>query len=235
MHRVDTEGHDNNRFASGNPQIGQQGTIVDHQWLNDVQENLCVLIEFAGLVLAKGDHDQLKLAIQALDTATLNAAKAYVDAGLVAEAAARIARVPAGSMTMFAGSVAPAGWLECNGDELLIADYPALHAVIGATYGAAAALHFKVPDMRGMFARGWDHGRGVDAGRALGTDQNDQNLAHGHATNQATSAASSNDTTANGAIMTDDGGSLAVNWMVASSGGTEARPKNLALMFIIRT
>lgn len=53
----------------------------------------------------------------------------------------------------------PKGWRECNGAELAIAQYPALFQVIGTRFGASKAGYFKVPDLRGTFVRGWNHGR----------------------------------------------------------------------------
>ncbi len=95
MHRVDTDGHLDNAFADGNPQIGQQGTIIDEQWLNDVQENICLLIEAAGIALVKGDGEQLKDAVMALDAALLAVAQAYTDAREAAEIVARDAAIAA--------------------------------------------------------------------------------------------------------------------------------------------
>jgi len=84
MHRVDTAGHIDNAFADGDPQIGQQGTVIDEVWLNDLQENICRLIEDAGVVLDKGVDTQLKEAVQAMiDAAT--------SGGVAAEAAIRLA------------------------------------------------------------------------------------------------------------------------------------------------
>ena len=66
---------------------------------------------------------------------------------------------PAGSEMMFAGSTAPAGWLLEDGASYLRADYPALFAVIGTTYGAANGSSFNVPDMRGRVPVGRDSGQ----------------------------------------------------------------------------
>ncbi len=63
MHRVDTPGHADGLWQDGNPQIGQQGTIMSFEWLNDHQENLCKVVEDAGIALVKGDTGQLKAAI----------------------------------------------------------------------------------------------------------------------------------------------------------------------------
>ncbi len=45
---------------------------------------------------------------------------------------------------------------------------------------STSGSYIVVPDMRGEFPRGWDNGRGVDPGRALGSSQSDQNKAHNH-------------------------------------------------------
>ncbi|WP_323133755.1 phage tail-collar fiber domain-containing protein [Klebsiella aerogenes] len=59
---------------------------------------------------------------------------------------------------------APLGWLICNGATFDTAMYP---------YLAAAYPSGKLPDLRGEFIRGWDAGRGVDAGRAILSAQGD--------------------------------------------------------------
>lgn len=59
-------------------------------------------------------------------------------------------------------SNAPAGWLKYNGAAFDKTQYPKLAAV----YPAGV-----LPDLRGEFIRGWDDGRGVDAGRAILTWQ----------------------------------------------------------------
>lgn len=55
---------------------------------------------------------------------------------------------PAGMVSQFAGATAPTGWLLCDGSSKLVADYPALHAAIGYTYGGSG-LNFNVPDLQG--------------------------------------------------------------------------------------
>ena len=63
------------------------------------------------------------------------------------------APTPPGTVSMYAGAVAPAGYLLCNGASLPIASYPALFAVIGYTYGGAG-LNFLLPNTSGIFVRG---------------------------------------------------------------------------------
>ncbi len=76
--------------------------------------------------------------------------------------------VPSGSLTMFAGTAAPTGWLLCFGQEVSQATFAALFAVIGTTYntGGEGAGNFRVPDLRGRVVAGLDNmGGGAPAGR----------------------------------------------------------------------
>ena len=75
-----------------------------------------------------------------------------------------------GDVKMRAYGTVPTGWLECNGVAVSrAAPYDKLFAVIGTIYGVGdGVLTFNVPDYRGEFLRGWDHGRGVDPARTLG-------------------------------------------------------------------
>lgn len=66
MHRIDTPGSVAGQFSDGNPAVGQQATQLLSAWFNDVQENLCQLIEEAGIPLVKGGSDQLTAAVLAL-------------------------------------------------------------------------------------------------------------------------------------------------------------------------
>ena len=102
--------------------------------------------------------------------ATSKAVKAAYDK---AEEAARLA-LPSGAVLYFAGQTVPAGWLKANGAAVSRTLYTALFAAIGTTYGAGdGSTTFNLPDLRGEFVRGWDDGRGADAGRALGSAQSD--------------------------------------------------------------
>ncbi|MBE8577859.1 tail fiber protein [Vibrio sp. OPT18] len=68
---------------------------------------------------------------------------------------------PIGSIMIWTKSTPPNGWIELDGQST--AAYPQLRAIIG-NY---------VPDFRGQFVRAWDHGKGIDAGRGLGSYQYD--------------------------------------------------------------
>ncbi len=68
----------------------------------------------------------------------------------------------------------PAGYLECNGQAVSRDDYPELYEMIGKQYGLGTEINtFKVPDYRGNFLRGWDHGKGLDPDRSSRMDRGD--------------------------------------------------------------
>ncbi|EFK9438127.1 TPA: phage tail protein [Escherichia coli] len=79
--------------------------------------------------------------------------------------------LPVGVPVPWPSATLPTGWLKCNGAAFSAEEYPEL---------AKAYPTNKLPDLRGEFIRGWDDGRGVDAGRALLSLQNDSFEAHRH-------------------------------------------------------
>lgn len=92
-----------------------------------------------------------------------NALKEMADAGLVGEVLKNLglgegSALPVGVPVPWPSATAPAGWLKYNGAAFDKARYPKLAAV----YPSGV-----LPDLRGEFIRGWDDGRGVDAGRVL--------------------------------------------------------------------
>ena len=103
------------------------------------------------------------------------------DGKRVLDASDLLGMVPSGTVLYFAGSRAPAGWLKANGAAVSRTAYAALFAAIGTTYGAGDFLNtFNLPDLRGEFIRGWDDGRGVDAGRVFGSAQAHALQSHQH-------------------------------------------------------
>lgn len=80
--------------------------------------------------------------------------------------------IPMGAVLPYAGATAPTGWALCYGQELAVATYPALDALLGTTYGdrtdgagGAGASHFRVPDLRGRVVAGQDDMGGTSANR----------------------------------------------------------------------
>lgn len=102
---------------------------------------------------------------------TYSKAQSYSQAQVDAAIAAAVG-MPPGSISAFGGGSAPTGWLLCDGSAVNRETYAGLFSVIGSNYGPGNSVTtFNVPDLRGEFLRGADKGRGVDAGRALGSTQ----------------------------------------------------------------
>lgn len=147
---------------------------------------------------------------------------------------------PSGAVSMFAANAAPSGWLECNGAAVSRTTYAALFTAIGTTWGVGnGSTTFNLPDLRGEFARGWDNGRGIDTGRVFASAQSSANLAHTHTTDfwqvQGDAGDNSRDGFTYEGAQGESGVSPESPYESNSSGGTEARPRNIALMFIIKT
>ena len=150
--------------------------------------------------------------------------------------------IPSGAVFMFAMPTAPTGYLPCDGSAVSRTTYAQLFAAIGTTFGAGnGTTTFNIPDMRAMFPRGWDNGRGIDQPRDFGTTQQDDNKAHTHFhTDTYFSFENGNDNTfgsgLTGATSRDFNNSMYTNTRsTQSQGTTEARPKNVALLFCIKT
>ena len=54
-----------------------------------------------------------------------------------------------GEIRMFAGSFAPNGWLDCNGQLLAISENETLFQLIGTTYGGDGESTFGLPNLQG--------------------------------------------------------------------------------------
>ena len=154
--------------------------------------------------------------------------------------------VPAGTVAYFGASSAPSGWLSCDGSAVSRTTYAALFSIIGTTYGTGnGSTTFNLPDLRGEFIRGLDGGRGVDTGRTLGSSQSDQNKAHTHtitdpghthSTSAKTNAGGSTYGSGTaGSLTAAANGSSTTGITINSDGGTEARPRNVALLPCIKT
>lgn len=77
-----------------------------------------------------------------------------------------IGAVPVGSVTAFAGSTAPSGWLLCFGQAISRTQYSALFSVVGTTYGTGdGSTTFNLPDLRGRIPAGKDDMGGSAASR----------------------------------------------------------------------
>jgi microcystin-dependent protein len=188
-------------FINGNPATSTQGTIVTADWLNAIQEELAGIVEKSGIVLDPENSAQVWDALRR--------------------------SVPAAAVAQFAMATPPAGWLKANGALVSRTVYADLFAAIGTVYGAGdGTTTFALPDHRGYFLRGWDDGRGVDPGRALGSAQTDDLKAHSHSGVAQTGHLFNSGTTYTAYDL--------FTGQTGATGGTETRPKNMAVLICIK-
>lgn len=162
---------------------------------------------------------------------------------------------PTGVISAYAATSAPSGWLLCDGTPISRTTYARLFAIIGVTHGdgsknadgtpsGLSGTHFNLPDYRGRFLRGVDSGAGNDTdaagrtamnvggntGNTVGTIQGDAFKSHNHTYSlDVTSGSTSFNNAVNGNASTFTSNST------SSVGGTETRPKNASVNFIIKT
>ncbi|EPC02477.1 hypothetical protein L861_08945 [Litchfieldella anticariensis FP35 = DSM 16096] len=76
-----------------------------------------------------------------------------------------------GTVIEWRSETLPEGYIENDGAVVGRTDYRRIFAVYGTTHGAGdGATTFNLPDDRGEFKRGWDHGRGIDTDRVAFAD-----------------------------------------------------------------
>lgn len=152
----------------------------------------------------------------------------------------------AGNKSILSGSVEDEvipGWLHCNGWTVNYSKYPELYSVLGSAWGGPG----KLPDLRGAFLRGIDAGRGLDPDYAsrvgggtsvkVGSLQNDEVRSHAHTFLDSYYPLA--DQWAQGA-----GGTPTVRPVnstlynssdtTATYGGSETRPVNYAVIYLIK-
>ncbi len=154
--------------------------------------------------------------------------KDYVDAGdaalqasVDANTAAVAAAAPTGVIQAYAGAVAPTGWLLCDG-AAIPGGFTELIALIGPN----------TPDLRGEFLRGWSDNvaQDPDAPRAALSSQVEAVGPHRHGTD----VQQVNEPNWDGA-NSRGGNQVAGRAQTTENSGVETRPKNVAVVYIIKT
>ena len=139
--------------------------------------------------------------------------------------------VPTGVVATFAMNTAPTGWLKANGAAVSRTTYATLFSAIGTTFGVGdGSTTFNLPDLRGRFTRNWADGGSIDSGRSFGSTQADDLKSHAHTITTYASFASN--TASPGTYPAV--GSFWNNVSTGSTGGTETRPTNIALLACIK-
>jgi len=178
-------------------------------------------------------------------TSALQAApKQYVDAA-----------GPAGAIMAFAGTTAPSGWLKCEGQAVSQTTYASLYAAIGTNWntGGEGAGNFRLPDLRGMFVRGTGtNATGSSSGAvgpSVGTYAADTYLNHSHAVtdpghthsfpgyagSSPSSAVSGSTWYITGSSTNTNSNTTGLTVNTSTTGGTETKPKNYGVLYIIKT
>ncbi len=142
-----------------------------------------------------------------------------------------------GSVIAYARNTAPIGYLKCNGAAVSRTTYARLFAIIGTTFGAGnGSTTFNLPDLRGEFIRGWDDGRGIDSGRAFGSAQAQDIQSHNHLFSGNNRVGISSSSYGSNATLAANmlAGSPTTSPTSDNTGGTETRPRNVALLYCIK-
>ena len=141
----------------------------------------------------------------------------------------------------------PTNWLKCKGKAVSQTLFPQLYSIMNT-----------VPDLRGVFIRGFANSSGIDSNRTLSSQQDDSFASYTHTMSQG-----GNHNHANGIICTSSFGTWGIQGpfdrtisfsggtnvnntqgltgtdglhahTINTTGGTEIRPKNVALIYIIK-
>jgi microcystin-dependent protein len=167
----------------------------------------------------------------------------YADLGNVISNTPQVDVIPSGTIFPFGGPNIPAGYLYCNGAAISRTTYAALFAAIGTIWGVGdGATTFNIPDFQNMFLRG--------AGSAgLGAFEANTFGSHTHAVNDP---GHTHNIQANGGANVLAGGNffagdklpqprpdivLPANTgiTIGSAGGSETRPDNKRVYYMIKT
>jgi hypothetical protein len=141
------------------------------------------------------------------------------------------ALLPAGAVQAFAMNSSPSGWLAANGSNVSRTTYAALFSAIGTTYGTGnGSTTFTLPDLRGYFVRGsGTNSDGVAAG-TFGNKQTDDFKSHTHTDNGGYTANEYDYSPGEG----HPGLRKSFNIVTGATGGTETRPRNIAMLYCIK-
>jgi microcystin-dependent protein len=152
--------------------------------------------------------------------------------------------IPTGSITMYAGTAVPAGYLVCDGAAINRVTYANLFTALGVAWGSGdGSTTFNLPDLRGRFPRGVDGGSGNDpnaavrtasnvggnTGNNVGSLQTDTLVSHSHVVGAYTASGGTHI-----ALITAGTNNTQSTLRTEVEGGSETRPKNVYVYYIIR-
>lgn len=147
--------------------------------------------------------------------------------------------LPAGCIIPYASATLPTdskgfggqSWLLCDGSTHSSILYPQLAAILENTYGVVATNFFKLPDYRGYFLRGAGVNIDGTSGEIVGQKQTDMVGPHNRTINYGNAGISS-EPIVNG----DPDNNVYLGTKETNNNlGTETRPKNISVLYIIST
>lgn len=167
---------------------------------------------------------------------------------------AQASALPVGSMIGFPVDKVAPGFLELDGSVKSAAAYPDLATFLGGAFnkGDEGAGNFRLPESRGEFLRGWDHGRGIDPGRTVGSWQKGTVVTHDSDRGPSLTPVAAGSTVAGGAVGNEaigadpylsQAGNYSLQFSFSSSAGAVAaadiyagiaRPRNMSVMWCIK-
>lgn len=155
------------------------------------------------------------------------------------------AAFPPGAGAPFFGAAAPTGWLSCDGSAVSRTTYADLFAAISTTWGVGnGTTTFNLPDGRDDFLRG------ASGTLTVGTRQTDLLKTHTHTITVNSGGAHShtvpkgdsgggnsvqNGPSSGGTVDTSTAAAHTHTATAADTGGAETRPRNIVVLWIIKT
>ena len=130
--------------------------------------------------------------------------------------------MPIGSIVLWSSTRLPNNWIELNGQSTY--PYPKLRSIVGSN----------VPDVRGLFIRALDNNKGIDKNRSLGSYQADELKSHNHTDYQPLQYGGTKDLPSLIETKYSDERFVDLGAKTGYYGGIETRPKNIALIYIIK-
>jgi len=155
--------------------------------------------------------------------------------------------IPPASVFPYAGASAPEGWLICNGSAVSRTTYAALFAAIGTTYGSGdGSTTFNLPNTQGVFLRGAGSQTisAISYTGTRGTTQGDQLQGHKHSIDSLGIGYQAGPADGSKGRVDATSPSGLWNYIIGNPNsdgtngtprtGTETRPANIAVNYIIK-
>lgn len=239
--------------AAGSGSLPPAGTVTNTMMATDVKIGSLASLTTTTKTSVQAALNELVTNIGTLASLTTTEKTNLV--GAINEVSASISTLSGyavGTVTYFAMETPPTGFLKANGAAVSRSTYSSLFTAIGTTFGVGdGSTTFNLPDLRGVFPRGWDDSKGYDTGRTFGSYQADDNKTHTHTgttDSDGTHSHTYDSWTADDGYTGGSGSAPAATttrttytsgahthtFTTAGTGATEVKVKNVALLACIK-